>query len=116
MDEVGLIVSAIEDNGFLRFKTVGGIDTSSLMFRRVTVNNSVCGVISGKPIHLIGEGERKKLPKADSLYIDIGVSSKEEALKYVDLGDRAVINGDFTECGDKIYFTSKIDGNVKCQV
>ena len=52
MDEVGLIITYITDNGFLKFSAVGGIDTSVLMFRRVKVNG-INGVISGKPIHLI---------------------------------------------------------------
>ena len=95
MDEVGLIITNITADGFLKFTTVGGIDTAALMFRRVKINNDIYGVISGKPVHLIGKEERKKLPDSESLYIDIGASTKEEALKLVSLGDRAVICGDF---------------------
>ena len=79
LDEVGLIITHIDSNGFLRFKTVGGIDTAALMFRRVLVNGTVQGVIGGKPVHLCDGDERKKLPSADSLYIDLGVTTKEEA-------------------------------------
>ena len=51
LDEVGLIITHIEESGFLRFKTVGGIDTAALMFRRVLVNGKTLGVIGGKPVH-----------------------------------------------------------------
>ncbi|MBR6902927.1 MAG: M42 family peptidase, partial [Clostridia bacterium] len=72
MDEVGLIITAITKDGFLRFKTLGGIDTSALLFKTVTIGCKIKGVISGKPIHLTKPEEEKKLPSLDSLYIDIG--------------------------------------------
>ena len=90
MDEVGLIITSVTEDGFLKFKTVGGIDVSALMFRTVKIGGSVNGVVSGKPIHLIGGDERKKLPKAESLYIDIGAYSKEEAEEKVSVGDVGV--------------------------
>ena len=62
MDEVGLIISSVTDDGFLKFHTVGGIDTAVLMFRRVKIGN-VNGVISGKPVHLLSGSEKKKLPQ-----------------------------------------------------
>ena len=113
MDEVGLIITNATAEGFLKFKTIGGIDTAALMFRRVKINGDIYGVISGKPVHLIGKDERKKLPDSDTLYIDMGASSKEEALKLVSLGDRAVICGEFQETGDKII-SKAIDDRVGC--
>lgn len=113
MDEVGLIITAVTSDGFLKFKTVGGIETESLMFRQVTINKNVNGVISGKPIHLIGNSECKKLPDKTSLYIDIGVNSKEEALKLVSLGDIAVINGDPIIINDKII-SKALDDRIGC--
>lgn len=101
MDEVGLIITSATADGFLKFKTVGGIDTAILLFRRIKIGK-ISGVICGRPIHLTKAEQRKKLPEPDSLYIDIGASSKEEALKLVSLGDRAVIEGDFQQTGDKI--------------
>lgn len=115
MDEVGLIITGITADGFLKFKTVGGIDTAALLFKRVRINGSVLGAISSKPIHLIGDAERKKLPSADSLYIDIGVTSKAEALKLVSLGDRAVICGEFVETGKKIL-SKALDDRIGCAV
>ena len=63
MDEVGLIITSICDNGFLKFKIVGGIDVAALMLRKVKINGEISGVISGKPIHLLSGEETKKLPK-----------------------------------------------------
>ncbi len=114
MDEVGLIITSVTSDGFLKFKTVGGIDTAALMFRKVKIND-IYGVISGKPIHLISAEEGKKLPKEDTLYIDIGVSSKQEALKLVSLGDSAVICGDPEEVGDKLI-SKALDDRVGCAV
>ena len=112
-DEVGLIITHITEGGFLKFSTLGGIDTAVMMFRRVLINGKTWGVISGKPIHLIHGDEGKKLPKADSLYIDIGATSREEAEKIVTLGDTAVICGDFTACGNKIL-SKALDDRVGC--
>ncbi len=115
LDEVGLIITHIESNGFLRFKTVGGIDTAALMFRRVKINGKTFGVIGGKPVHLCEGDERKKLPETDTLYIDIGVTSDKEAQKFVGVGDCAVMCSDFTIFGDKVL-TKALDDRVGCLV
>ena len=65
MDEVGVIVTEITDNGFLRFKTVGSIEKECLLFHRVKINGSVTGVIGNKPIHLCRGDEEKKLPSGE---------------------------------------------------
>ncbi|MEE1006819.1 MAG: M42 family peptidase, partial [Acutalibacteraceae bacterium] len=114
MDEVGLIITSVTSDGFLSFSAVGGIDTAVLMFRRVRIG-IINGVITGKPIHLISAEERKKLPKPESLYIDIGASSKEEALSLVRIGDRAVICGEYTEFGNKIK-AKAIDDRAGCAI
>ena len=114
-DEVGLIITSITDSGYLKFKTVGGIDVAALMLRKVKINGEVFGIISGKPVHLLKGDETKKLPKADSLYIDIGATSKEEAEKYVMLGDRAVICGETVVSGDKIL-SKALDDRVGCAI
>ena len=115
MDEVGLIISSVTSDGFLKFKTVGGVDVSALMFRSVKINGNLNGVIGGKPIHLIDAEQRKKLPKEDSLYIDIGAGSKEEALKFVSLGDRAVLCGEYEE-NDECIISKALDDRVGCAV
>ncbi len=113
MDEVGLIITSVTDKGFLKFKTVGGIDTSALMFRKVLINGKTNGVIGGKPIHLIKAEARKKLPESDSLYIDIGATSKEQALEIINLGDRAVIYGEFVKSGNFVK-SKAIDNRIGC--
>ena len=115
LDEVGLIITHIDSDGFARFTTVGGIDTAALMFRRVLINGNVKGVIGGKPVHLCEGDERKKLPSADSLYIDLGVSSKDEAEKLISVGDCAVMCNDYTVVGDKIL-SKALDDRVGCAI
>lgn len=115
LDEVGLIITHIDSNGFLRFQTVGGIDTAALLFRRVLINGKTLGIIGGKPIHLCEGDERKKLPSADSLYIDIGATSAEEAKKQVAVGDSAVMCSEFTQVGDKVLVKA-LDDRVGCLV
>lgn len=115
MDEVGLIITHITADGFLRFVPLGGINTAALMFKTVRINGKTTGVISGKPIHLTRGEEGKKLPDADKLYIDIGVSSGEEAEKLVTVGDRAVMVSDFTLCGKKVL-SKALDDRIGCAI
>lgn len=114
IDEVGIIVTAITSDGFLKFDTVGGIDTTALMFKRVKIGNTI-GVISSKPIHLLSKDEAKKAPKADSLYVDIGAKDKNDALETVSLGDIGVILSDFTVMGDCVK-SKALDDRVGCAV
>jgi endoglucanase len=113
MDEVGLIITSVTDSGFLKFSTVGGIDVSALMFRKVKINGYINGVISGKPFHLLSSDSRKKLPKDSDLYIDIGAKDKADALDKVSLGDRAVITSDFEILGDKVK-SKALDDRIGC--
>lgn len=115
MDEVGLIITHITADGFLRFKTIGGINTSALLFKTVLINGAITGVISGKPIHLMHGDEEKKLPDTDSLYIDIGAKTGEEAERSVTVGDRAVMVSDFTVCGKKII-SKALDDRIGCAI
>ncbi|MCQ2454686.1 MAG: M42 family peptidase [Clostridia bacterium] len=115
MDEVGLIIKAITPDGFLKFATVGGIDTSVLMCRRVKIENGIYGVIGCKPIHLSGDEERKHLPKTENLYIDIGAENRNQAEEFVSVGDRAVIVSEYTEIGDKII-SKALDDRIGCAV
>ncbi len=87
MDEVGLIVTHIDNDGYLKFATVGGIDKRVLCGRSVIIGNGVHGVIGAKPIHLLNSEERGKAVPIHDMYLDIGASSREEAEKVVHLGD-----------------------------
>lgn len=115
MDEVGLIVTYIEESGLLRFAAVGGIDPRVILGRRVLVGkNSVIGLIGTKPVHLQDVDERKTAPSMDKLYIDIGADSKEDALKAVTYGDTAVFDSDFVRFGDGFLKARAIDDRVGC--
>ena len=114
-DEVGLIITSVTQDGYLRFATVGGIDPAVLLCRQVLINKTINGVIGMRPVHLQSKEESEKLPKISSLYIDIGAGSREEALSAVSPGDRAVPVGEFTEAGDRII-SKALDDRVGCAI
>jgi tetrahedral aminopeptidase len=98
MDEVGLMITQVEDTGLLRFAKVGGIDDRVLPARAVLVGKKrLPGVIGMKPVHLLEKNERDQVPTWKQLAIDIGASSRAEAEKLVDRGDCAVFATDFRE-------------------
>lgn len=84
MDEVGMIVTYVNSDGTLKVSSVGGVDPRVVFGRRVKIGrNNVLGVVGGKAIHNLTAEERKKSVPFDKLTIDIGVDSREEALKLV---------------------------------
>ncbi len=94
IDEIGFMVSHIDDDGFLWFRTIGGWDTQVLVGQRVRLvgrNRDLAGVIGKKPIHLIEEDERTKATKIKDIWIDIGAKSKKEAEELVRIGTVGVI-------------------------
>ncbi|MGA2973863.1 MAG: M42 family metallopeptidase [Spirochaetia bacterium] len=91
MDEVGLMITLVEDSGLLRFAKVGSIDDRVLPARSVLIGEKrVPGVIGVKPVHLTEPAEREKVMEWEQLAIDIGASSKAEAERLVQRGDCAV--------------------------
>lgn len=102
-DEVGFIVNNITDEGFLKFDTVGGIDRRIILSKKVTVgDNKIPGIIGVKAVHLLSKEDRKKTIPVNEMYIDIGADSKEEAQKYVSLGDYVSFESDFIRNGKRI--------------
>ncbi len=98
MDEIGLMISQMEDSGLLRFSKVGGIDDRILPAKVVLIGEKrVPGVITFKPVHLLEKGERDQVPPAKQLVIDIGASNKAEAEKLVKRGDCAVFAAEFRD-------------------
>lgn len=99
MDEIGFIVHFISDDGLLYFNGVGGHDSMIPLGQRVWVHGKekVAGVIGRKPIHLLDAGERDKRPELYDMWIDIGVSSKAEALEVISLGDPVTFQYEFQE-------------------
>ncbi len=117
MDEVGLMITGIEENGMLRFTTVGGVDTRVILGRRVLIGQKGArGVVGAKAVHLQTSEEREIVPKTDSLLIDIGVSDSEEAAKHVSLGDTAVFDSAFTEFGDQMIKGRALDDRAGCAI
>lgn len=116
-DEVGFIISGITDKGFLEFKTVGGIDTRVLISKNVRIGkNKIPGVIGMKAIHLLEKSERTEVPKIKSLYIDIGANSKEEAEKYVELGDYAAFATEYEELSEDSIKAKAVDDRAGCSI
>jgi len=98
MDELGLMIHYVDKDGFLYFQTVGGHDRSIIPGRRVvilTAKGPVKGVTGKRAIHLLSPEEREKIPQLHQMWIDIGASSKEEALKIVSIGDVGTYDQDF---------------------
>jgi len=117
MDEVGLMVKRITDEGYLKFACLGGIDRRVIIGKPVFVGRDrVPGVIGLKAIHLTTAEERKKIPKLDELYIDIGARNREEAEKLTHIGDHAVFSDTITEFGDHMLKAKAIDDRIGCAV
>ena len=116
MDEVGVIATYITSDGMIKFSPVGSIVTNVMLARQIIFDNGTLGVVGIKPIHLSKGDERTKIPDADSLYIDIGADSKEEAEKYVKIGDTGVFLSDFVEFGDNKIKGKALDDRVGCAV
>ena len=117
MDEVGLMVHTITDDGYLKFGCVGGIDRRVLIGKRVLVGPKQCpGVIGLKAYHLTDAEEVKKVPKLQKFYIDIGAEDKEDAMQYVEPGDVAVFAGDILTFGHGLFKAKAIDDRIGCAV
>lgn len=90
IDELGLIITYVNDKGFIYFETIGGHDRIMIPGRRVQIQTAqgiVKGVTGKRAVHLMDEADRKKVPEIHELWIDIGAKSKAEALERVAIGD-----------------------------
>lgn len=97
MDEIGFIVHYIDENGFLYFQGIGGHDSSIPLGQRVWVHGKekIAGVIGRKAIHLLEEEERKKKPELKDMWIDIGAANRDEAERYLSIGDVVTFQYEF---------------------
>ncbi len=115
MDEIGLIVDYIDENGFLGFKKVGGIDDRLLPGKRVLVGKEkIPGVIGIKAIHLQTKDEEKSAIPSKNLYIDIGAKNKEEAEKIVPLGSFVIFKTKFEELKKGVFIGKAFDDRLGC--
>lgn len=113
MDEVGVIIKQITDDGMLKFGFVGGVDPRVVIGRPVRFGD-VQGVIGIKAVHLTTAAERRTMPKTKDLYIDIGAASKAAAEDKVSLGDYGVFDSAVVEFGDGLIKAKAIDDRVGC--
>lgn len=120
VDEIGLMVTHIDDDGYLYFDGIGGWDPQVLVGQRVrllTKSGDVLGVIGKKPIHLIKGEEREKASKIQDLWIDIGAKDRAAAqAKGVRVGDPAVIDARLIELGDGLIVSRSIDNRIGAYV
>lgn len=115
MDEVGFIVTYINDEGYVYVNSVGGIEGSALFSKKITINGCV-GVACGKAIHQCDADEAKKIPAITDVALDFGFESKEEAEKYISLGDFGYFKSDFVEFGNGFIKSKALDDRVGCAV
>ncbi|MGI8904776.1 MAG: M20/M25/M40 family metallo-hydrolase [Solirubrobacteraceae bacterium] len=119
IDEIGLHVTHIDDEGFLCFGGVGGWDPVVLIGQRVrlaTGNGPLAGVIGRKPIHLIEEPDRKKVPELKDLRLDIGATGADQARELVRIGDVAVIDVAPLELRGARIVSRALDNRVGCYI
>ncbi len=97
-DQIGMLISYIDEQGFLYAQTIGGWDPQQLIGQAMTiwtVNGPVAGVISRKPIHLLSAKEREEVVKLEEMWLDIGATSRDEAVSVVRIGDPVTLNLQF---------------------
>lgn len=117
MDEVGLMVRSVTEEGYIKFVTVGGIDRRVLIGKRVLLGKEkIPGVIGLKAYHLLGRGEEKTVPKLADFYIDIGAKSKEEVAGLLSPGDLVSFEGEFRTVGSEMIRAKAIDDRIGCAV
>ena len=112
IDELGLIITYINDKGFIYFDTLGGHDKSMISGRRVAIltqKGTVKGVTGKRAIHLMSPEDRKKVPQTHEIWIDIGAKSREEALERVQIGDAAVYDQSFELIHDSVGVARAFD-------
>jgi len=115
IDEIGVIVTWIDENGFVYFEPIGGWDPQVLVAQRMRFvgrNGDVLGVIGKKAIHLIKPEERDKASKITDLWVDIGARTKAEALERLDIGDAGVIDARLLELPNNRIVSRSIDDRI----
>ncbi len=119
IDEIGVIVTHVEDDGFLRFEGVGGWDPIILVGQRVTLltrEGQLDGVIGKKPIHLMKADDRKSAPELRDLHIDIGAKDGDDARAHVRVGDVAVISGEPLDLPNDRIVSRALDNRIGAYV
>ncbi len=119
IDEIGLIVTHIDEQGFVWFNGVGGWDPVNLVGQRVEITTAagvVRGVVGKKPIHLIEPDDRSKAPKLKDLHIDLGAADGDDAKRLVEVGDVAVMAAEPVELPNGRAVSRSMDNRLGCYV
>lgn len=119
IDEIGIMVSHIDEKGYVRFMGVGGWDPTILVGQRVVFagrGGPVPGVVGKKPIHLLKEEDRKRVPELKELHVDIGAADAAEARSLVRVGDVGVIAGEPLELVGRRVVSRSMDNRLGCFV
>ncbi|HET9661553.1 MAG TPA: M42 family peptidase [Thermomicrobiales bacterium] len=115
IDEIGLMVTLIDENGYLLFDAIGGWDTQVIIGQRMIVlgrAGDVTGVVGRKAPHGMSAEDRNKVPQLRDLWIDIGASSKADAETRVEIGDAIVIDAPFRQLSDDLVVARSLDNRV----
>ncbi len=115
IDEIGVMVTYIDDDGFLSFDAIGGWDHQVFVGQRVTLlarDGRVSGVIGKKAIHLMNKEDREKISKAEDLWIDIGAGSRREAEERVRVGDPGVLASSVAEYPNGRIVSRSLDNRI----
>jgi endoglucanase len=119
IDEIGLIVTHIDDEGFLWFRGVGGWDAQVLVGQRLVLDTRegpVTGVVGRKPIHLLRGDDAKKVAELRDMHIDIGAAGGDDARSRVAVGDVAVIAAEPLELSGGRLVSRSLDNRLGCYV
>ena len=121
MDEVGFIVSHVDDKGFLRVESLGGLDPRLVMGTTVQFraddDSRLPGIIGSTPPHITSQAERGKVPQISDMFVDLGLSSGDEALqKGIHIGSVGTFVSDFRRIGDDILTGKAFDDRTGCNI
>ena len=143
MDEVGFMITSAGDDGYLKFKNLGGIESTVILGKQAIVGEKrFTAIFGGKPVHLLKNDEREKMRSVDDMYLDIGVAKKEEKKdedkdkksgkknkedkedekekkdepKPVEIGEFATFKSDFLEFGQDKIKCKAIDDRFGCYI
>jgi len=114
-DEIGFVVQHIDDKGFLYLLPIGGIDLSIMPGRRVLVHTAkkkITGIFGKKPIHLMSPEDRRKVPKAHELWVDIGAKDKKNAAKNVEIGDVVTVDQGLERLNNNLAVSRAFDDKI----
>jgi putative aminopeptidase FrvX len=115
MDEIGIMISHVDEDGYLSFDTIGGWDSQVFVGQRVVLLASggrIPGVIGKKAIHLMEKEDREKVSKVEDLWIDIGAANRTEALQSVRIGDPGVLASSVLEMPNGRIVSRSLDNRI----